>query len=163
MKRIVCFTCPKLILIFICRSLFGVLLSIVPAFLFKDRLYTFIFFICIEILIVVSLLCVWKRSLFRAWILVSVDETGISNRYCKLSWNDIQYCGFDYLQHQVYGLFLSFELGRMFCFSRKEDQCSFSKSSLNDVVFVPYNKKVIEMIKKYAPNLSEDLDLNNES
>lgn len=24
MKRIVCFTCPKLILIFICRSLFGV-------------------------------------------------------------------------------------------------------------------------------------------
>lgn len=155
-------TCPKVGLIFVCYSLFIILISVFIAFLIQNILVGCIFVLFIESFAVFGFWCLWGRAVFRAWIPVSIDEKGVSNRYCKISWDEIEGVGFDYLQYPLDRMrFREADVGMILYFSKKKDRESLAGCSLRDTVFFPKNQKSIELIRQYAPDVLERLGMKH--
>ena len=165
-------TCPKLIW-------FALLSMGVEALMFGLGVT-----LMIEVSLVGAIFCLFSLAsivynvpfYIRVFLPVTMDKDGVHNCFCRFSWSEIESLQIEildikFINKTILGIKdskISVDLGLMICLQKEHDAPrrtfyeipkSYFKAipfyPLKSCIFLPYNEKSVNVIKKLAPHLLE--------
>ena len=143
-------TCPKMAIrwslyIFINILLFFVVFCFSTSFYFK-----LIFSIAIICSFFISIkLSGYGFSVFRCFILVKIDSQGVSNAFCKMTWDEIIEIQYETLETKfklkASKTRIAGNFGLVMFLSKEENKnISFRKYLLKNTICLPFDEKIVE-------------------
>lgn len=157
-KKFRTFACPKLALKwslgFVLKLTFFVVCIVLisnsapRALVFGASVLLGIAFVCGEYLSIKK--CGYGLSLFKCFIVSKIDETGISNCFCRIKYKDIASVGYEHIgaNHINARRYIKGNFGMVILISRKKMKNSFGAYSVKDTICIPLTEKTKHVIEK---------------
>ena len=150
-------TCPQLVKYTIIRFIIYSLMLFLLGFICEKAMNLinestdYICFFAVGVfLISFAIFAYWGKAVFRSFIMVKINEEGISNRFCRIKWNQIDNFGIVDMDERSPKAF-TIKSGLMISVSANEDDPKdFRDYNYKNSIFVPYNEKTIRAIEYFG-------------
>lgn len=153
-KKIIKFTCPKMVIRWAIYILTNILLLSIMILCLND-FYSMI----VSVIAIVGTFFIpvklsgYGFSVFRCFILVKIDSQGISNAFCKMKWNEILDIQYEKLETEFKAksnkMRIAGNFGLIMLLSKEtKENVTFRKYSLKNTICVPFDEEIFTFMEK---------------